>query len=110
MFLIIFIGWILKYYAENFYFLLIIQTLHGGTFALTHYNMIYYSNIYLKKLFRLYAQTVYNTLTGGLFITIFTISCGYKTSYSKGDEGYLLISFVAFLGFLYLIMRGKAYV
>ena len=108
--LITFIRWILTYYVENFYFLLIIQTLHGVTFALTHYIMIFYINIYLKESLRLYAQTVYYVLTGGLFITIFSISCGYITSYSKGDEGYLLMSFVAFLSFLYLIMRGKAYV
>ena len=86
---------------------MIIQTLHGVTFALTHYIMIFYINIYLKESLRLYAQTVYYVLTGGLFITIFSISCGYITSYSKGDEGYLLMSFVAFLSFLYLIMRGK---
>ena len=70
--------------------------------------MTYYINIYLKKSFRLYAQTVYYALIGELFITIFTISCGYITSYFKGYEGYLLIFFLAFLSFLYLIMRGKA--
>ena len=79
-------------------------------FCFNSYNMIYYINIYLKKSFRLFAQTVYYALTGELFITIFTISCGYITLYSKGDEGYLLISNIAFLSFLYLIMRGTAYV
>ena len=77
------------------------------------FNSLYYDFLYqyiFKKILRLYAQTVYYVLTGGLFITIFSISCGYITSYSKGDEGYLLMSFVAFLSFLYLIMRGKAYV
>ena len=100
----------LTHYVENFYFILIIQTLHGVTFALTHYIMIYYINIYLKKSFRFYAQTVYYALTGGLFITMFTILCTYITSYSIVKEGHLIISFEAFLSFLYLIMRGKAYV
>lgn len=72
--------------------------------------MIYYIKIYLKKSFRFYAQTVYYALTGGLFITMFIISCRYITSYSIVNEGYLLMSFEAFLSFLYLIMRGKAYV
>ena len=72
--------------------------------------MIYYINKYLKISFRLYDQTAYCALTGGLFITIFSISCGYITSYSKGDKGYLLMSFADFLSFLYLIIRGKAYV
>ncbi len=66
--------------------------------------------MYLKKSFRLYAQTVYYALTGVLCITIFTISCGYITSYYQGAEGYLLMSSIAFLSFLYLIPRGKAYV
>ena len=100
----------LTHYVENFYFILIIQTLHGVTFALTHYIMIYYINIYLKKSFRLYAQTAYNALTGWLFITIFKTTCGYITTYSKVDEVHILMSVVAFFSFLYLIMRGKAHV
>ena len=36
-----FIRWIFTYLVENFFILLIVQTLHGVTFALTHYSMIF---------------------------------------------------------------------
>ena len=39
--IIIFIRWTLTYLVDNFYILLIVQTLHGVTFALTHYIMIF---------------------------------------------------------------------
>ena len=99
--------WLFTYFVENFYLLCMIQTLHGVTFALTHYIMIYFINLKLKEDLHIYAQTIYYSITGGFFITIFTISCGYILSYFNSDEGYLLMSSFAFLSFIFLLYRKK---
>ena len=105
-----FLRWCLTYFVENFYCLLFIQTLHGVTFALTHYIMIYFINSKVQKESRLLAQTFYFALTGGFFITILTISCGYIISYFKGDEGYILMSLISLFSFLFLIFKGRLHV
>ena len=102
-----FIRWGLTYLIENFYILLIVQTLHGVTFALTHYTMIFFINTKLKQSSKLLVQSIYYTLTGGIFITILTISCGHLTTYTKDDEGYLLMSFVAFLSLILVYKNRK---
>ena len=104
-----FLRWCLTYLIENFYILLIIQTLHGVTFALTHYIMIFFINSKLKQASRLHAQIIYYALAGGFFITILTISCGHILSYFKGDEGYMLMALLAFMSFLFLVIKGKLY-
>ena len=101
------VRWLFTYFVENFYLLCMIQTLHGVTFALTHYIMIYFINLKLEEDLHIYAQTIYYSITGGFFITIFTISCGYILSYFNSDEGYLLMSSFAFLSFIFLLYRKK---
>ena len=105
--IIIFIRWTLTYLVDNFYALLIVQTLHGVTFALTHYIMIFFINTKIKESSRLFVQSVYYTLTGGFFITILTISCGHITYYTKGDEGYLLMSLLALFSLTILYYKRK---
>ncbi len=102
-----FLRWILTYFIENFYFLLLIQTLHGVSFALTHYIMIYFINSKVNKESKLLAQTTYHTLTGGFFITILTISCGYIMSYNSGEIGYLLMSLLALGCLVFMIIKRK---
>ncbi len=102
-----FIRWGLTYLVENFYILLIVQTLHGITFALTHYTMIFSINTKLKQSSKLLVQSVYFTLNGGIFITILTIACGHLTSYTKEDEGYLLMSLIAFLSLILVYKNRK---
>ena len=36
-----------------------------------------------------------------------TISCRHLITYTKGDEGYLLMSLIAFLSFILLYKKGK---
>ena len=102
-----FIRWIFTYLVENFFILLIVQTLHGVTFALTHYSMIFLINKKIEPSSKLFVQSIYYILNGGIFITIFTISCGYLITYTKGDEGYLLMSLLAFLSFILLYFKGN---
>ena len=99
------IRWGLNYFINSFYILLTIQTLHGVTFALTHYIMIYFINSKLKKSSRLYAQTLYYSLTSGIFITVLSITCGYFMSYFDGEIGFLLMSFLSLFGFLLLLIK-----
>tara|TARA_A100001011_G_C14256309_1_gene820243 strand:- start:851 stop:1702 length:852 start_codon:yes stop_codon:yes gene_type:complete len=101
------IRWILTYLVESFYILLIVQTLHGVTFALTHYTMIFFINKKLRESSKLFIQSVYHTLTGGIFLTILTISCGHLTSYTKGDEGYLLMTLLALFSFILIYYNRK---
>ena len=57
-----FIRWIFTYLVENFFILLIVQTLHGVTFALTHYCMIFFINKNIEPSSRLFVQTIYYIL------------------------------------------------
>ena len=102
-----FIRWTFTYFFENFFILLIVQTLHGVTFALTHYSMIFLINKNIEATSKLLVQSIYYILNGGIFITIFTVCCGYLISYTQGDEGYLLMSLLAFLSFILLYFKGN---
>ncbi len=102
-----FFRWIFTYLVENFFILLIVQTLHGVTFALTHYSMIFLINKKIEPSSKLFVQSIYYILSGGIFITIMTISCGYLITYTKGDEGYLLMSSLAIFSFLLLYFKGN---
>jgi PPP family 3-phenylpropionic acid transporter len=101
------VRWILTYLVESFYILLIVQTLHGVTFALTHYIMIFFINKKLRESSKLFIQSVYHTLTGGIFLTILTISCGHLISYTKGDEGYLLMTLLALFSLILVYYNRK---
>ena len=102
-----FFRWIFTYLVENFFILLIVQTLHGVTFALTHYSMIFLINKKIEPSSKLFVQSIYYILNGGIFITIMSISCGYLITYTKGDEGYLLMSLLAILSFILLYFKGN---
>ena len=67
--------------------------------------MIYFINSKLKKSSRLYAQTLYYSLTNGIFITVLSITCGYLMSYFDGEIGFLLMSFLSLCGFLLLLIK-----
>ena len=105
--MITFLRWTLTYLIDNFYGLLIVQTLHGVTFALTHYIMIFFINTKIKDSYRLSVQTLYYILTGGFFITVLTISCGHITYYTGGDEGYLLMALLALFSCILLYYKRK---
>ncbi len=107
--IITFLRWLLTYMIENYYILLVVQTLHGVTFALTHYTMIFFINNKFEESTKLFVQSLYYMLTGGIFITIFTISCGHIISYTNGDEGYLLMALFAFLSFIILHNKRKLF-
>ena len=64
-------------------------------------------NTKLKQSSKLLVQSVYFTLTGGIFITILTIACGHLTSYTNEDEGYLLMSLIAFLSLILVYKNRK---
>lgn len=99
--------WVFTYFVENFYLLCMIQTLHGVSFALTHYIMIYFINLKLKEDLRIYAQTIYYSMSGGIFIPILTIFCGHIFSHLNGEDGYLLMSIFSFLALIFLMYRKK---
>ena len=102
-----FLRWTLIYALENFYLLLIIQSLHAITFALTHYVMIYFINKNLNDTYKLIAQSLYYTLSGGIFLTILTILSGHLVSYTNGDEGYLIMALLALFSSFILYFKRK---
>ena len=101
-----FFRWIFTYLVENFFILLIVQTLHGVTFALPNYSMIFLinkkiepSSKFLYKVFTMFLmEDIYN------YIYYFL---RYLITYTKGDEGYLLMSSLAIFSFLLLYFKGN---
>ncbi|MEC8099869.1 MAG: MFS transporter [Pseudomonadota bacterium] len=107
--LIVFLRWMLTYLIDEFYYLAIIQTLHGITFALTHFIMIYFINLKVASSLRLMAQTTYFSLTSGLVITSLTIICGHILSYSSQALGFIVMSMIGLLSFTFLFLKRKYY-
>ena len=70
--------------------------------------MIYFINFKLKQSSRLFGQIIYYSLTGGVFMTCLSIISGYMVSYFKGGEGYLLMSIIALVSFLFVLLKGKS--
>jgi PPP family 3-phenylpropionic acid transporter len=101
--LILFVGlitslrWVLTYFFNNFYILLLIQSLHAFSFGLSHYLIIYYIHSHISSNNKLIAQSLYHGLSSGIIMTVLTILAGNSFKYNIGGLGFLMMAFFSFL-------------
>ena len=100
------IRWLLMFMTVNFYILLIIQTFHFISFALTHYIMIYYIFHHIPKKLRLISNYLYSVLSTGLFMTALSILSGVLYSFTNNGIGFLFMSLICLLS-VFILFRNK---
>ena len=102
--------WILTFYFKDFFTLLIVQSLHSVSFALTHYIIVVYIYNVVKPKLKLVSLNMYFILSSGLFMTIMTILSGLIISTYKGQSVYLLMAFICLLSLLFLYCNKRFFI
>ena len=92
--------WIILSLSSSPLWIIIAQLGHAGSYGITHLAAIYFISKNISKESQTSAQSIYASISMGIFPAIFINFCGILYSSGEANLGYLCMTILAVTGFL----------